>query len=139
MTTLPPGWVSVETSLALLSVMNVGWAALDAFLAPYSAFDDGAIDLAYIEGKDATPTRLIPMFLDLGSGNHVDSPIVKSVQVRAMTLVPLEERGILDVDGEVVDFSPIRLECLHRLGMLLCPASLRLPARVPRAASSASA
>jgi hypothetical protein len=65
--------------------------------------NDGAIDLMWAEATDGvSSSKLLSIFLSgADKGTHVHEPFVRYVKVKAFTLEPLEERGVMDVDGEV--------------------------------------
>ncbi len=49
-----------------------------------------------------SPAKLLSLFISGAErGAHVHEPFMRYVKVKAFTLEPLEERGIMDVDGEV--------------------------------------
>ena len=123
-------WKEVEGEFVHVMAMNTGWQSNDVFFAPFSAIDDGAIDLSWILKDDGTTkvkTRnMLPMMLD------TETPPLKKeffayTKVKAFTCEAHVENGIFDVDGEVVPYKPVKIENHYRLGRVLCHPALSLP------------
>eukprot|EP00048_Salpingoeca_helianthica_P011411 m.164580 g.164580 ORF g.164580 m.164580 type:complete len:541 (+) comp15225_c0_seq3:2695-4317(+) len=122
-----PGWHTIEGDFVTVSALNTAFQNEDTLMAPYSAVNDGCFDLMYIMG-DISSTKLAGMFLDLDSGEHVRSPFVHYVKARAMCLEPRPRTGIIDVDGEHVETSPIVVQTLPAYASIcVSPIPLNMP------------
>jgi hypothetical protein len=51
-------------------------------------------------------------------------------KAKAYTLESHTEKGIFDVDGEVIPYKPIQVECHYSAGLIIAPPVMKLPAYV---------
>lgn len=123
----PPGWHTMEGEFVTVNGLNSGWQGTDLFLGPYADIADGAIDLMWMYGEDATSAKLLGLMSKGHTGSHVYLPFVHYAKVRAFTLEPMEPRGIMDIDGEPYPNALIRVEMLPSLARILAPPDLELP------------
>ena len=107
-------WYVIEDEFVLLWAMNTTWAAHDLNTAPHAKLDDGVMDVLIIR-RGATRRQLLKAFLACSSGKHISLPCVEYYQVQSFKLEPLTDRGIFVVDGEPVDYAPIKMEMMPRL------------------------
>lgn len=99
-------WRILEGPFISIMLLNVPWVEEDTLSAPEAKFSDGFLDLIVI--KDCSKAALASILLAATDGNHVKSPHVMYLKVKAFKLVPGNrvgnpmKGGIVDVDGEVV-------------------------------------
>ena len=99
--------------------MNTAWAAHDMNVTPYAQLNDGAMDVLIM--RKGTPRwEILQALLRCGKGEHLDLPHMEYYKVRAFRLEPLTDKGILVVDGEPVDYSPIDLKVIPNLACVSC-------------------
>lgn len=124
---VPSGWEVIEGDFALFLAMNTPYLSTDTCIAPHADPSDGLIDLVYV--RKSTTTKLLSLFLkDLESGQAVaGSPEVEYRRVRAFHLEPLEEKGVIMVDGEKHPVTPMKVEALPSVLSLMCPKELAFP------------
>ncbi len=107
-------WLVIEDEFIFLWAMNTAWAAHDMNVTPHAQIDDGAMDVLVMR-KPTSRIELLQALLRCGRGEHLSLPHMEYYQVRSFRLEPLSDRGILVVDGEPVDYSPIQLDIMPGL------------------------
>ena len=112
-------WQVIEDEFIFVWAMNTPWAAHDMNVTPYAKLNDGAMDVLIM--RKGTPRwEILQALLRCGKGKHLDLPHMEYYKVRAFRLEPLTEKGILVVDGEPVDYSPINLQVIPNLACVNC-------------------
>lgn len=106
----------------LLVVANGRFAGGGMMLAPHAELDDGLLDVILTDR--ITRFDVIKELRRIGSGGHLNNPKVSETRGRFVS-VTSEEPLAIDVDGEMVGYTPARL--------MVLPASVRLAVRVPAA------
>ncbi|MGF1591558.1 MAG: diacylglycerol kinase family protein [Pleurocapsa sp.] len=123
---LPPGqttqqgeWQIIEADFIFLWAMNTPWAAHDMNVTPHAQLNDGAMDVLIM--RRGTPRReILTALWRCGKGQHLNLPHLEYYKVRAFRLEPLTDQGILVVDGEPVDYSPIEVKMMANLACVNC-------------------
>eukprot|EP00092_Neocalanus_flemingeri_P004136 GFUD01004450.1.p1 GENE.GFUD01004450.1~~GFUD01004450.1.p1 ORF type:complete len:382 (+),score=76.64 GFUD01004450.1:72-1217(+) len=108
---LPPEWTVVEDDFLLIYAVYQSHISSSMFCSPYSKLSDGLMFLFTIR-KSAFPVRTswrsrwtmlkFLLKMEAGSGEHVNMPGIEMIPVRGFRLEPLEDRGYMTVDGELV-------------------------------------
>ncbi|KAK3188101.1 hypothetical protein Dsin_027662 [Dipteronia sinensis] len=99
-------WRTINGPFISVWLHNVPWGSEDVMAAPDAKFSDGYLDLIVM--KDSPRLSLLAMMSKLNNGDHIKSPYVEYLKVKAFALVPgprIEdptEEGIIDSDGEVL-------------------------------------
>lgn len=99
-------WRSIDGPFVSVWLHNVPWGSEGTMAAPAAEFSDGFLDLILI--RDCPKLSLLSLMTELNNGNHVKSPYVLYLKVKALVLVPGErtedptKEGIIDSDGEVL-------------------------------------
>ena len=107
-------WQVLEGEFVVFWAMNVAWAAHNLKAAPHAHLSDGAIDVLVVR-RGISKWQLLSAFLSSAKGGHICSPHVDYYKVRSFRLEPLTSRGILAVDGERVNYSPVQVQVLRGL------------------------
>ncbi len=107
-------WHVIEDDFVFLWAMNTPWAAHDMNVTPYAQLNDGAIDVLVMR-KGTSRLELLKVLLLCGKGKHLDLPHMEYYKVRSFYLEPLTKKGLLVVDGELVDYFPIEMEIIPSL------------------------
>ncbi|MEM8827974.1 MAG: diacylglycerol kinase family protein [Cyanobacteria bacterium P01_G01_bin.19] len=107
-------WHVIEDDFIFLWGMNTPWAAHDMNVTPHARLDDGAIDILIMR-KGTSRLEILQALLRCGKGKHLNLPHMEYYKVRSFRLEPLTKKGLLVVDGELVDYSPIEMEVLSSL------------------------
>ncbi|MEL6494877.1 MAG: diacylglycerol kinase family protein [Cyanobacteria bacterium J06623_7] len=107
-------WQTIEADFIFLWGMNTPWAAHDMNVTPKARLNDGAIDVLVMR-RGTSRLELLQALIKCGKGQHLDLPHMEYYKVRAFKLKPLTDRGILVVDGEPVDYSPVEMEVMPGL------------------------
>lgn len=113
------GWQIIEDDFIFLWAMNTPWAAHDMNVTPYASLNDGAIDVLIMR-RGTSRLELLQALLLCGKGKHLNLPHVEYYKVKALKLEPLTKEGILVVDGEQVDYSPIEMKVLPNAACVNC-------------------
>ncbi|MCC0176738.1 sphingosine kinase [Waterburya agarophytonicola K14] len=104
-------WHIIEDDFIFLWAMNVPWAAHDMNVTPYARLNDGAIDVLVMR-KGTSRWELLNALLLCGKGKHLDLPHMEYYKVRSFCLEPLTKKGILVVDGELVNYSSVEMQIM---------------------------
>lgn len=118
---VPSNWVSVpEEDFVLMLAMYQSHLAEDLFAAPDSTLDDGLIHLFYVKAG-ISRAALLRLFLAMEKGAHLTTNCQHLVhaKVRALRLEPHSPKGIITVDGEVVEYGPVQAEVHRGLARLI--------------------
>ncbi|KAK5865887.1 hypothetical protein PBY51_020122 [Eleginops maclovinus] len=118
---LPGDWVVVkEEDFVLVLAMHQSNLAEDLLAAPDSTPDDGFIHLFYVTGG-ISRAALLKLFLAMEKGTHLASNCQHMVhaKVRAFRLEPSSPKGVITVDGEVVEYGPLQAEVHRGLARLI--------------------
>ena len=110
-------WYVVEDDFIFLWAMNVPWAAWDMNVTPHAQLNDGAMDVLVMR-KGTSRLELLKALLRCGKGEHLDLPHMEYYKVRSFRLEPLTKKGLLVVDGELVDYLPIEMQVIHGLALV---------------------
>ena len=112
-------WQVIEDEFIFVWAMNTAWAAYDMNVTPYAQLNDGAMDVLIMR-KGTPRLEILQALLRCGKGEHLDLPHMEYYKVRAFRLEPLTAKGILVVDGEPVDYSPIEMKMIRNLACVNC-------------------
>ncbi|CAL0312024.1 unnamed protein product [Lupinus luteus] len=99
-------WRVINGPFISVWLHNVPWGAENTMAAPDAKFSDGYLDLIIM--KDSPKLPLLSLMSKLENGDHVKSPYVTYLKVKAFVLEPgprskeREKEGIIDADGEVL-------------------------------------
>ncbi|XP_052203723.1 sphingosine kinase 1 [Diospyros lotus] len=99
-------WRKIDGPFVSVWLHNVPWGGEDTKAAPDAKFSDGYLDLILM--KDCPRFALLSLMTKLSNGDHVKSPYVLYLKVKAFVLEPgprtddATKEGIIDVDGEVI-------------------------------------
>ncbi|XP_007574075.1 sphingosine kinase 1 [Poecilia formosa] len=118
---LPSDWVLVpEEEFVLMLAMHQSHLAEDLLAAPNARLADGVIHLFYVTAG-ISRSALLRLFLAMEKGAHLDTNCQHLVheKVRALRLEPGAGKGIITVDGEVVEYGPIQAEVHAGLGRVI--------------------
>ncbi|KAJ8283842.1 hypothetical protein COCON_G00026920 [Conger conger] len=119
---VPGDWTVVEEEdFVLVLAMYQSHLSEDMMAAPDSTLQDGLIHLYYIKAG-ISRTALLRLFLAMEKGTHMacDCPHIVYVKVRALRLEPLSPKGVITVDGELLDYGPVQAQVHPGLARLVC-------------------
>nr|XP_057934932.1 sphingosine kinase 1 [Doryrhamphus excisus] len=117
----PSNWVVVpEEDFVLVLAVYQSHLAEDLLAAPDATLDDGVIHLFYVKAG-ISRAALLKLFLAMEKGAHVDSGCTHMVhtKVQALRLEPYSPKGIITVDGEVVEYGAVQAEVHRGLARLI--------------------
>ncbi|XP_008843208.1 sphingosine kinase 2 isoform X2 [Nannospalax galili] len=117
---LPPDWVTMEEDFVLMLAILPSHLCADLVAAPHARFDDGVVHLCWVR-SGISRTALLRILLAMEHGNHLSlgCPHLGYAAARAFRLEPLTPRGVLTVDGELVEYGPVQAQVHPSLGTLL--------------------
>jgi sphingosine kinase len=115
----PGEWHVIEDEFIFLWAINTPWAAHDMKPAPNAQLNDGAIDVVIMR-KGTSRLELLQALVLVAKGQHLSLPHMEYYKVRSLRLEPLTRKGILVVDGEPVDYSPIEMKVIPNLACVNC-------------------
>ncbi|XP_047384162.1 sphingosine kinase 2 isoform X3 [Sciurus carolinensis] len=119
-TPLPPDWVTLEGDFVLILAISPSHLGADMVAAPHARFDDGLVHLCWVR-SGISRAALLRLFLAMERGSHfsLGCPQLGYAAARAFRLEPLTPRGMLTVDGELVEYGPLQAQMHPGLGTLL--------------------
>ncbi|XP_051004497.1 sphingosine kinase 2 [Acomys russatus] len=117
---LPQDWVTIEGEFVLLLAILPSHICADLVAAPHARFDDGLVHLCWVR-SGISRAALLRILLAMEHGNHfsLGCPHLGYAAARAFRLEPLTPRGLLTVDGELVEYGPMQAQVHPRLATLL--------------------
>ena len=81
-------------------------------MAPLAQLNDGKIDLIIV--RKTSRINLLKLFPKLFSGDHIKSPLVEYRQVENFSIY-VEETNDLTIDGEIIGFTPLKVQMIPRM------------------------
>ena len=115
---IPDDWVTIEDDFITVGAVFQSHLSSDLLAAPESKLDDGLIYLTFIRAP-MSRGRLVQLMLSMENGSYLQHEGQELVKVKAFRLEPLESKGTLSVDGEVVDYGPIQAQVLPSMARVL--------------------
>ena len=108
---VPEDWTVIDGDFVMVYTAHTSHMSSDCFLAPSARLDDGVIWLLYLTGN-LSKSQVLSFLISLESGKHVDLPYVNMLPVRAFRLEPLDDMGVLTIDGERIKTGPVQARVL---------------------------
>ncbi|KAL6053709.1 hypothetical protein STEG23_018942 [Scotinomys teguina] len=117
---LPPDWVTIDGEFVLMLAILPSHLSADLVPAPHARFDDGVVHLCWVR-SGISRAALLRILLAMEHGNHfsLGCPHLGYAAAHAFRLEPLTPRGVLTVDGELVEYGPMQAQVHPRLATLL--------------------
>lgn len=110
----------IEEDILLFIVTNSPSVGGFQHAAPSASVSDGLLDVLVIHKQSLL--ELIPLFLQIGSGAHIDNPLVSYFQTDALQIESLQaEQVFLDIDGEKGDPLPVKITIVPHAIHLFVP------------------
>lgn len=128
---VPEKWKTFEGPLCCFIATNLAWIAPDFLVSPTAQINDGTIHLVWI--PEGNTTNLLSIMMNREDGSYLKNKAVQFCKVKAFILEPISranhqvngsEKGILDIDGEVVPCDSVQVEILPGLASIICPSWL---------------
>ncbi|PIK54929.1 Sphingosine kinase 1 [Apostichopus japonicus] len=117
---VPSNWVKVEGKFVCIVVLQDSHLSRDIVAWPNRAFNEGVMCIQYVM-YPVSRRHLLDVMVEMGKGDHMEKNSVTSVFVKAFRIEPLEEDGIVTVDGEKVEFGPIQGQMMETKANILIP------------------
>lgn len=102
---------SIAADFAFIIGCNTIHTGKGMKMAPLARLDDGLIDLIIV--RKVSRFKLLKLFPKVFSGNHISDPGVDYRQVKKFSIFPEKDRQ-LNIDGEVLGSTPVKVEVLPR-------------------------
>jgi sphingosine kinase len=132
---VPDNWVTIEENFVFFLVTYLPLIAPDFMAAPESSFNDQCMHLLFIK-EGISKAQLLKLFTETEQGEHLSSPFVEYVKIKAFRLEPLPyidknntnltgnnkantDDGIMMIDGERVPYGKLQAEIIPGLGNIL--------------------
>ncbi|XP_066443601.1 sphingosine kinase 1 isoform X1 [Eleutherodactylus coqui] len=118
---VPSHWHTVEDQFVLVLALCQSHLGAEHFTAPMvEGPGEGNIHLFYATSR-ISRISLIKLFIAMEKGTHLDEeiPHLTHVPVVAFRIEPSESTGIMTVDGEVIQCSPIQGQIHQGLGRVI--------------------
>ena len=105
-------WQTIEDEFVLVWAMNLPWVAGDMKGAPDVRPDEGAMGVVVVR-QGTSKWQLLQGLLQIADGSHTRVPGIEFYKVCELELEPLTSQGTLAVDGEKVDYAPVKMEVFN--------------------------
>ena len=122
---MPNDWITIEENFVLLLVVYLPLIAPDFIATPHSKFNDGCMHLLFIK-EGVTKAQLLNLMTMFETGQHLNSPHIEYVKVKAFRLEPLsnenaaqQREGVMMIDGERVPCAKVQAEIIPGLANVL--------------------
>lgn len=117
---VPEHWQTIEADFVSVLVVHLSHLGPDLIVDPDIRLDEGCMHLIMLH-HHATRAQILKLFMQLAEGkaNYEDNPAVEMVPITAFRLEPLTEKGVIAVDGEVVDYGPIQGQILPKIANVM--------------------
>lgn len=115
---VPSSWVTVEDDFIMVGAVYQSHLAKDNMMTPNATLNDGIIHLVVAKGT-ITRMRLAHIFATLERGFQTSDENMEIIRVQAFRLEPLTPKGLMTVDGEVVDYGPIQAQVLPSMARIM--------------------
>lgn len=117
---VPSNWKVIEGKFICIAVLQDSHLSRDVIAWPNRAFSEGVMCIQYVL-HSATRSELFNVMTDMEHGTHMGKDTTKSVFAKAFRIEPMEDDGIITVDGEKVEFGPIQGQMMDLKANILIP------------------
>ena len=105
--------LSLSGPFVTVYLNNTQYFAHNLRAAPRAVLDDGLMDVLMLER--GSRSLLLALFVLLASGAHVGGAGVRYLQEEEVWMRPGEGRGVINVDGEIVEFEgELSVRCVRK-------------------------
>ena len=117
---VPNDWLVMEENFVLFLIMNLPLLTPDFTATTHATCDDGCMHMLFIK-EGISKFEIIKLFSDTVSGDHLNSPYVEYVKIKAFRIEPLPTypgcpvTGNFMIDGEKVPYGNIQGEIMPSL------------------------
>ncbi|XP_077107931.1 sphingosine kinase 1 [Ranitomeya variabilis] len=118
---VPSHWHTIEDQFVLVLALYQSHLGAEHFTAPMVKGPAGGnIHLFYATSR-ISRTSLIKLFMAMEKGTHLDQeiPHLTHIPVAAFRIEPSENAGVMTVDGEVIECSPVQGQIHRGLGNVI--------------------
>ncbi|XP_072846587.2 sphingosine kinase 1 isoform X1 [Pogona vitticeps] len=122
---VPKHWTVVpEEEFVSIVCIYQSHLGADLFLAPSAKLYDDAIHIFYLSAG-VSRMAMVKLFMAMDRGTHLtlNNPHLHYVPVKAFRLEPLEPKGFMTVDGEVLACEPVQGQIHRRLTHIISGSS----------------
>lgn len=117
---VPNDWLVMEENLVMFLIMNLPILTPDFTASTQATNADACMHMVFVK-EGISRLEIIKLFTDTVTGNHLSSPYVEYVKIKAFRVEPLptgpdrQLTGNLMVDGERVPYGTIQGEIMPSL------------------------
>lgn len=115
---IPDNWKVIEGEFTAIAPLMVPLLSAGFFGDPNMSIGTGKIRLACI--RRMTRFGMLGLLTGADKGKHMERPEVEIFDAKAFRLEPQTERGLLTVDGEVVEYGPMQAQLHQHLARVFC-------------------
>ena len=105
-------WQTIEDEFVLVWAMNLPWVAGDKKGAPDIRADEEAMGVVVVR-QGTSRWQLLQGLLQIADGSHTEVPGIEFYKVCELELEPLSSQGTVAVDGEKVDYAPVKMDVFN--------------------------
>ena len=115
---VPDSWYTIESEFISVVAVYISHLGPDLIIDSNLKLNDGAIHLLMVHHHVKRP-QLLKMMMALADGTAEYTNGIEMVRVKAFRIEPLTEKGVIAVDGEVVDYGPIQGQILPGMANIM--------------------
>lgn len=117
---VPKEWITIEDEFITVIAAFLSHLDGNVMVSPKAKLHNDHFNLIFIRANQITKARLISLFMNnMEDGSFLNDPHVESVMVKAFRLEPLNENGILTVDGERIEYGPVQAQFLPGIASVM--------------------
>lgn len=99
-------WLTIESEFSLIWVLQTSHCASTIHSGPGVKLNDGILTI--IVAEKMKRIEALDLLIGMDEGKHFNNPKIKVYKAKAYRLEPLTDKGILSLDGEVIEYGPIQ-------------------------------
>lgn len=115
---IPDNWKVIEGEFTAISPLMVPLLSAGFFGDPNMSIGTGKIRLACI--RRMSRFGMLSLLTGADKGKHIERPEVETFDAKAFRLEPKTEKGLLTVDGEVIEYGPMQAQLHQHLARVFC-------------------
>jgi sphingosine kinase len=117
---VPSNWTIIDDKFTFFLLVTLPLVEADSMIAPEATADDGDLHIIFAR-EGLTRFELLKVLLSMVNGEYLESNLVEYVKVKAFRLEPIDNQGIIMIDGERIPTGVIQGEIAPKIARILLP------------------
>ena len=111
----------IDEEFLIFNVMNQAWLSRDFLASNHSKINDGFLNAIMVRNESNMRFRLSLAFLDTPNAAYLKQSFTTCFKAKAVKIELENSDGIFDIDGEILDYKSLHMECFHKAINLIAP------------------